>query len=457
MDKRLTIWLLAIAGVLMTAACTGAVATGAHQNVLGESPASDDELADSTAGAESDPDAAWDTDGDQLPDGDEEAGVDHETTSAPNPDNDGQESPETADAADGDGEETAEGDAVDSDRETPPTRIYAAIVTHNEEQPHAVCTPVMTDQATYLANRAATLAFAQMIVDENAAWDFQSDWEYLTVVRNWDTADVMLSTGGKNIVRYLAELAPDCIVVDPHAHETQYNYADVAYLLDGLGAPVSPVVGGFLYLPVEAEAWTRFQPLTPLSGVIFPEHSWTGRILWGAGTFQHQGNDSKASGIWRPRDAAHFHEDDPSQGLVNVGGGFGGFAGLTTLLGRLERGELEAGRMYTLTIFTNQCAVDDGVVESYRQSIRAVAAQVAEGRLVWTPLSQMVEIWRSEYGEQPVIYQGLADQTGDCTPACPDGQVCFPLRSGCVPDCRIAGNACPPQHPACNTTSGLCE
>ena len=348
-----------------------------------------------------------------------------------------------------------------------PTRVYASFVSHNEEAPHAVCTPVLTDPATYLDNRRLSLAFAEMVIAHQAAWDLQSDWQYLEAVRQWDTPEVTADTEGKNLIRYLAEVAPDRIVIEAHAHETQYNYADVVHLIEGLGVARNGVVGGFLYFPYEREAWTRLRE--PLSGQMFPDTTWTAEILWGAGTAQHVGPDSRISGVWRPRDAAHFHEDDPTQRLINIGGYMTNAPGLTDLLEQAARGELAPNEMYTAAIFVPQCGLNDEMVRGYADTVDGLAAHVEAGRLIWTTLPEMARIWAQEYDQRPLLHPAPGFEPDNLTPEdclegapCGEGLVCcpaeMPCAGQCVDDCRVGGaERCPAQAPRCNQQTGLCE
>ena len=367
-------------------------------------------------------------------------------------------------------------DTLDAGATSPRTRIYVALVSHNEESLQSFCTADFTQRDGYLLNRSRTLAFARMVLDHGAAWDLQSDWLYLEGVGQWDTGSVTANTGGQNLIAYLASLAPNRIVVDAHSHESRYNYADVAHLIENLGAPRTGVTGGFIYYPTANEVWTRLE--SPLAGVVFPSVTWTADILWGAGTYLHLGPDSHVSGIWRPRDAQRFHEDDPARRLVNVGG-YTGLVGVNDLLQRLRAGTLLPGHMYTVTIFFNQCTLTDTTAAEQAAVVDAWAADVAAGNLVWATLPDMVRIWRQEYGSIPTILQADSAPDGgfDAGPpdglppfdggtcssggSCATGTVCcaapLPCTGRCVPDCRIDGGvACPTMAPVCDTTSGLC-
>ena len=286
---------------------------------------------------------------------------------------------------------------------SPRTRVYATFISHNERSPHAECDPVTIDQSGYYTNRAVTLKFAQMIVEHQAAWDMQSDYAYLDAVKNWDSAEVMASTDGRNLISYLADLAPERIVLDAHGHtEDGPNYADISYMHEALGASRNGVVGGIISFPAYAEDWTSFE--YTVSGRVFPDVRWTADILWGAGALSHQGLESTAAGIWRPKSADDFYADEPSRRLAYIGSYRGTASGLGELLDKLHAGQLENNRMYTAAIFINQCTLTDEAVQQMADVIDLYAADAASGDLVWVTLPEAARIWRDEYASTPVIY-----------------------------------------------------
>lgn len=284
-----------------------------------------------------------------------------------------------------------------------PARIYATIVTHNERSPHLECDPVVTDRSAYLANRELTLELAHMVVGHGAAWDLQTDYMYLDAVKRWDTPQEMTLTAGRNLIQYLAELSPGQLVIDAHGHTASGpNYADISYLIGLMGAPRNGVVGGFIYYPSASQGWTQFE--SAINGRKYPDVTWTADILWGAATMNHLGPDSKASGVWRPKDSTHFHTDDPGRRLVNVGGYTSDTSGVEDLLSRLKAGRLQEGKIYTATIFLNQCSLTSRKIADLSSFIDAHAADVSRGLLVWATLPEIVHIWREEYESRPTIF-----------------------------------------------------
>ncbi len=288
------------------------------------------------------------------------------------------------------------------------TRIFVTFVSHNEESiSNPPCAPVMTDPVRFAANRTAVLSAAQVIDDKRATWDFQSEYEYLLRLIDWETAAERQRTQGLNLVHYLNTFAPGHIQVDAHSHEQRgYNYADVAYILAQLNVPPNGIVGGFIVAPAAQQTWTRLRQ--PFKGSRFPAYTWTATQIWGGGSAGHT-DDSDASGIWRPRAANAFEQDDPAQTLLAVGN----YPGLATavdgesvagLLTSLRAGRLQAGRMYTATIMIPQCELDSDLTLIPRIGlfIDRFQEDVAKGDLGAT-LTEMVRVWRVDYESAPLI------------------------------------------------------
>ena len=129
--------------------------------------------------------------------------------------------------------------------------IYVSIVIHNEETAH-----YESDPQRFVEERTALVAFADMLATNGAMLNWQSDWTFLRATQLYDKGG---HTGGLNIVEYIDSLNFE---VDPHAHESNFNYADVAYLIETLGVAPSGVAGGFIAWPPEDSLLERFwQPI----------------------------------------------------------------------------------------------------------------------------------------------------------------------------------------------------
>ena len=293
--------------------------------------------------------------------------------------------------------------------------VSLTIVSHNEESGDG--RPDYTaDLGYYLQNRALVKLLAETIISRGATYNFQSDWNYLKAVAMYDVGSVTDDTGGKNIVRWMREDMG--VEVDPHAHETQYNYADVAYLIEQLGVAPSKSVGGFLYDPPDnGQGWEQHE--TGIYGQVYPSYFWRADHLWGAATYLHQGNDDKSSGIWRPKDCYNFYVDDPNRRLLYIGG-CDGQDGLVELLNDVEAGTAPADGFYTANLIMIQDFMTEQSIEQLGSFIDSMAPYVAQGRLRWVTLSQMADLWTTEYGSQPFRYDcaaGTPTATPTVTPS----------------------------------------
>ncbi len=278
-------------------------------------------------------------------------------------------------------------------RDFPP--IYVSIVTHNEEPPQY---PDFTvNEPAFWIYREAVVEFADMLFDEGAAYNYQSEWNFLLAATMYDTGTP--STNGKNILRYLKEDLG--FEIDPHAHETQYNYADVACLIEELGVPTSSTVGGFIAFPPED---SKLEYLwQPLFGWNYPQFTWQAEILWGGATYMHQNEEMLwVSGVWKPKDDGHFLEHDENAPLPHIGGYAGGWEGLYDLLQKQQDGELEEGKIYTKTIFAPQSRMlNPEYIEGFRAEVQNLETYTQAGLIRWVGLAEVIDIWINEYNSEP--------------------------------------------------------
>ena len=274
--------------------------------------------------------------------------------------------------------------------------IYACYVTHIESSGK------IQDLEDYRVDRGVLLELAKAITNNGAAYDFQSDWTFLSEVGTYDTEPIVIDTDGKNLIRYFHENLG--VSIDPHSHETSFNIADVAYMIEELGVTPTDVVGGFIYGPADDSDWERFRH--PISGLKFPSYSWTGSLLWGGSTRGHTGNDDRSSGLWLPYSKTYFYCNKPGGTLSHIGGGLRDYEGLLELLARQEAGMLSAGGMYTYSIFFSQSESCNPITRLNVQSqINALQPYVDSGRLIWVTLPEMADIWRNQYGGDPSLYR----------------------------------------------------
>lgn len=265
--------------------------------------------------------------------------------------------------------------------------ILVSIVMHFEEPPGYP--DFETDVAAFEQYRAALRRFADVLAARQVAFDFQSDWNFLKAAAQHD---VGTDTGGVNIIRYVHDL-PN-FSIDPHAHETRYNYADVAYLIEQLGVTPTGVVGGFIATPPPSSVLEQFW--TDIDGVQYPGYTWTPEVLWGAASGNHVNDESLwISGVWRPSDRGHFTEHAESAPLPCIGG-FGGTWEALDLLLSLRAANLLTNGIHTCTIMTNgRDIIQPGFIEAFDADI---AARRGDAGIRWVTLPQVHQIWRDEYG-----------------------------------------------------------
>ncbi len=271
---------------------------------------------------------------------------------------------------------------------------------HNEE-PSTGRPDYLNDEDYYYKNRNTVVKLANTITHGGASFNFQSDWNWLMAVDKYDSGDVTDNTADKNIVRWMHEDLG--ISIDPHAHETKYNYADVAYLIEQLGVEPSPVVGGFLYQPADnAQGWEHHEEGT--YGIQYPDFFWKPDVLWGAATKNHQGNDDDHIGVWKPKDRYNFYEHDPDRRLTYIGHG-GGMPDVFNVLNSIESCGLPADRFYTITIVVIQDFITDSNIEDIETFIDKITPYVESGRVRWLTLTEMADRWETEHHSQPSIHE----------------------------------------------------
>ncbi len=281
------------------------------------------------------------------------------------------------------------------------TPVYVSIVSHNEEPKNSAYEDYTKNRDYYLLHRENLRKFALMLSQHNVKYNFQSDWTFLVACLMFDTDSVIKNTNNKNIVRWLKEDIK--AEVDPHAHETEYNYADVAKLIDSLGVQPSNVVGGFIQYPVDSSVFDHF--LSPIKGWRY-DYTWKPKILWGAASFLHQGKESYESGIWKPKDKYHFTQHDDAQHLVYIGKGYNKnpFEGIYKLVEEIENGTAPPNKIYTYTIFVAQNMINDQYIADFEKELIKLNPLVSQGKVIFTGLTELVEIWKTQYDSVPNIY-----------------------------------------------------
>ena len=302
---------------------------------------------------------------------------------------------------------TEQGEEVTSE-ETRLCPVYLTIVSHNEE-PGYVHPDYIENPDFYFENRKFVRKLALAIKGKGAMWNFGSDWNYLMAVAKYDVGDVTSSTSGKNIVRWLVEDMG--FEADPHAHETKYNYADVAYLHTVLGVQPSSTVGGFLSEPPDnPQGWE--QHIEGIHGQRYPDYFWKADLLWGGAVLRHAGPEHQSTyGMWKPKDKYHFMEHDPAQRLPHIGsgcqalsiGGTGSLYGTWKILDAISRRAVPLDGFYTTNPFVPQGFLNDEMIRRISDELDALDPYVQQGQVIWSSLSRTARIWEREYRARPFM------------------------------------------------------
>ncbi|MBS1551212.1 MAG: hypothetical protein JST15_03970 [Bacteroidetes bacterium] len=284
--------------------------------------------------------------------------------------------------------------------------VSLTFVTHNEENEN------YTNFNYYILRRNIIVQLAEYVQLKGVKWDFQSDWKFLVAVKNFDTGSVIINTNGKNLIKWLVE--DKGISCDPHAHESQYNYADVAYLHTQLGITPAKIVGGFLYdTIVGGNNWENLE--TGIYGRVYTSFFWKPDILWGGGTQNHL-DDPQNYGIWKPKDMANFYVHDSSKHLTLIGNGCTNkifdTTSVTTALNRvkflvdaIKYNLIPDSGYYTSTVFMSVGQFGTSQLNKMKQFIDSVGVYVSQGRIQWKSIKDNYDYWNTSYGKNPFRLQ----------------------------------------------------
>lgn len=282
--------------------------------------------------------------------------------------------------------------------------VHVVLFTHIEDSTPAGDLSSPMARMGYVRLRTQLLAMAELMERHGLRWVLQPDYKYLEAALLYEDAATTMDTGGLNLFVYLRDVRG--VVVDPHSHENGgYSYPDVAHLLERLGVGGSTVIGGHIWDPslTQFQEWDRFR--APVAGMHYPEASWRGDILIGAGTPGHV-NDPLASGVWRPRDRDHFFEDDPSGNIVALGAWENGVAGVRDLVARHADGTVPPDQLLTASwnLQPMMLTAPGGLDAIEADVLVPIEALRDEGSIVVTDFTTLVEIWRRDYGARPTLY-----------------------------------------------------
>lgn len=286
--------------------------------------------------------------------------------------------------------------------------VYTVLFTHIEDNTPAGALGTLQSRNNYLLYRGRLIDMATLAQSTGVSWSLQPDWKFLRAALLYEDAALMATTNNKNLLRYLRE--DRGTIIDPHSHENGgYNYADVAHLLDSLGAGSSTVIGGHIWdpsLPQFAE-WDRFR--TPVAGQMYPWASWRGDILMGSGTPNHV-NDPIVSGVWRPQDRDHYFVHDPAANIVAIGQFRGAVSDVAELRALYSTGVVSPLCLLTNSIHIKPATITaPGGLTTIADSVLApLLALRNAGDVVLTDFTALVAAWQANFGGVGCLYDAEA-------------------------------------------------
>lgn len=271
--------------------------------------------------------------------------------------------------------------------------IFVTIVMHSEQGTRYDLNPVLFE-----ANRTNLYRFARMLGERGVKFDFQSDWTFLTAVTNFDNIG-RPETGGTNIVKWMERDLG--FAIDPHNHvlESAYNYADVAALIAHCGATPTPVVGGYIALPVTNSEWGLFQQA--MTGAIYTTYTWTPGILWGGGSGNHVlDTNTWFAGVYSPRDSTNYwqHVDGNLPRVGGYGGRYQIWTNIDLLIALRDAGRLCTGSLYICNQMVNMSSLTTSYITNFDAQLQLYTNKPG---LRWVTIGEITNIWASEYARHP--------------------------------------------------------
>ena len=319
--------------------------------------------------------------------------------------------------------------------------VYVTIYSHNEDSWAAM----VNTKAKYLKYREGLLERIDLLKEYDIEWDWQSDQPVVEAMIEYESDPGFLTkTDGKNILKYMSDLG---ISLDPHAHTN--NYADIAYLMQQLGAQASSVIGGTVHVTcgstymgfLELDDWHANINLSSDSlvhGEDYPDALWDPKVLSDPGMGGHYFDDW-SSGVWRPGNAEEFYNHEPNSDIVYIGEGYPHDATIIgsthaskavvhasngqyikELVQKITDKEFPTGTkdgdkfMYTASIHVRDTAIvteseeDVETVAGLRLVLEELEPLRDQGKIIYLKFEDVVSVWEQEYDSVPYRI-GLSD------------------------------------------------
>ncbi len=312
--------------------------------------------------------------------------------------------------------------------------VYLVLFTHIEDTTPSGSLDIPSTRTQYVNMRSKLIEMAKLALRFNVQWSLQLDWKILLAALQYEDAQLIADTNGKNFLRYLKEDLS--VVIDPHSHEKSgYNYTDVVHLLNLLDVGGSTVIGGHIWDPSlpQFANWDRFR--NPVAGTKYPTTVWRGDILIGAGTPDHV-NDPVVGGIWRPKNRFNYFVDDPNGNIANVGAYKKDLASISELLDFYRNGKVSISKILTVTYHIQPLSITavGGLLQIEETVIKPLVEQRSRGDVILTDFTSLVQEWKTKFYGKAHIYDANNPPPDDGTSRLdhilllPSGSVQFDLR-----------------------------
>lgn len=282
-------------------------------------------------------------------------------------------------------------DPADSTVQSGPTPVYISVVIHFEES-------FPQDAETFARARQELIDFAVFCNKNDITYNFQPDWAFMASMQKNETPEMLASTGGKNILLYLVEDLKQ--EVDPHSHEHEYNYADVAYLIDSFGVKPSNIGGGLISYPADKCQLDRF--LQPFQGNVY-DFKWKADYIWGGGTGGHI-DEPLVSGIWWPKSTDEFYVNADGATIPSIGKYTGEISDIYALAEQIQNGQAPAGHLYTAAIMVNQPDIRQDMAEMEQEMNRLKSMQ-DQGQIQFASLQTLIQHWTNDWDSKGYVFQ----------------------------------------------------
>ena len=301
------------------------------------------------------------------------------------------------------------------------TPIYVTFYSHNEES----WDQSINDFNKYNVYRNNLLERIDIINEYNATLNWQTDHSVLELMLEYETSEIMKNTNNKNILRYISE--DKGIFIDPHTHK--YNLADIAYLIEELGAEPSKIIGGVRMRDCGVEetlsliSWHQQIEINDNGYILgeYYDYQWKPEILSVPGMGGHYFDDM-SSGIWKPGDEENFYEHSDNNPLIYIGQGEPHYTNLIgethasgakvvqsdgeyifELIEKIQNGELESGKIYTTSIHIRDDTKSDAGTntnEGLVEILNILQPYVDEGLIIYKDYESVAKIWQEEYNKE---------------------------------------------------------